>query len=49
MLGLEIKFPGLGEAIIGSEALLGNPEGMLKTDENDYACSSKKHKIYGKE
>jgi len=26
MLGLEIKFPGLGEAIIGIGALLDNPE-----------------------
>jgi len=48
MLGLEIKFPGLGEAIIGIGALLDNPEGMLKTDENGYSCCSKKHKIYGK-
>jgi len=34
MLGVEIKFPGLSEGIIGIEALLGNPEGMFKTDKN---------------
>jgi len=44
MLGLEIKFPGPGKAIIGIEALLGNPEGMLKTDENGCIHSSKKQK-----
>jgi len=48
MLGLEIKFPGLHEAIIGIGALLDNPEGMLKTDENGYPYCSKKHKIYEK-
>jgi hypothetical protein len=38
MLGLEIKFPGLGEAIIGITALLDSPEGMLKTNED--GCTS---------
>jgi len=33
-LGLEINFPGLGEAITGIGAMLNNPEGMFKTDEN---------------
>jgi len=49
MLDLEIKFPGLGEAIIEIGALLDNPEGMLKTDENGYPWSSEKHKIYENE
>jgi len=34
MMALEIKIPGLDEAISGIGALLGNPEGMLETDEN---------------
>ena len=41
-LGIEIKFPGLGEAITGIAALLDNPEGMFKTDENGYPCNGKK-------
>jgi len=45
MLGLEINFPGLGEVINRIGVLLGNPEGMLKTDENGCPCSSKEQKI----
>jgi hypothetical protein len=32
MAGLEIKFPGLSKSMIGVRALLGEPEGMFKTD-----------------
>jgi len=42
MLGLEIKFPGLGEAIIGIGALLDNPEGMFETNEDGCPCNGKK-------
>jgi len=42
MLGLEIKFPGLGEAIIGIVTMLYKPEGMFKTDENGCPGNSKK-------
>jgi len=41
MLGLEIKFPGLAEAIMGTGALLGNPEGMFKTDKDGCPYSGK--------
>jgi len=44
-LGLQINFPGLGEAISGIGALLGNPEGMFKTDENGCSWSGKELKI----
>jgi len=40
-LCLEINVPGLDEAIIGVGALLGNPEGMFKTDEDGCPCSGK--------
>jgi hypothetical protein len=40
-LGLNIKFPGLGEGIIGMGALLGNPEGMFKTDKDSCPWSGK--------
>jgi hypothetical protein len=42
MLGLEIKFPGFGEAIIGIAALLDNPEGIFKTNEDGCTCNGKK-------
>jgi hypothetical protein len=42
MLGLEIKFPGFSEAIIRIAALLDNPEGMFKTDEDGCICNGKK-------
>jgi len=42
MLGLQIKFPGLGEAIRGIAALLDKPEGMFKTDEDGCPCNGKK-------
>src|SRR6266567_5238179 len=41
MLGVEIKFPGLCEAIIEIGALLGNPERMFKTDKDSCQYSSK--------
>ena len=45
MLSLKIIFPGLDEAIIGTGGLLGNPEGMFKTDENGCSWSGKELKI----
>jgi len=41
MLDVEIKFPGLWEAIIEIGALLGNPERMFQTDKDSCQCSSK--------
>jgi hypothetical protein len=38
-LGLSINLPGLGEVIMGMGALLGNPEGMFKTDKDSCPCS----------
>ena len=43
MLGLEINLPGLGEAIIGTGAMLFNPEGMFKTDKDGCLYSGKKN------
>jgi len=42
MLGLEIEIPGLAKAIIRIGALLGNPEGMFKTDKDGCSYSGKK-------
>jgi len=36
ILGLEIKFPGLEEGVIGIMTLLDKPEGMFKTNKNSY-------------
>jgi hypothetical protein len=36
MLGLEIQFPGCGEGIIEGRAMLGDPEGMFKTDKDGW-------------
>ena len=44
-LGLNIKFPGLAEAITESGALLGDPEGMFKADKDGYQCNSKEQEI----
>jgi hypothetical protein len=41
MLGLEIKFPGLSEAINRIGALLDNPKGIFKTDQNGCPDSNK--------
>jgi len=41
MLSLKIVFPGLDKAITGIGGLLGNPEGMFKTDKDGCPCSGK--------
>jgi len=41
MLSLKIAFPGLDEAITGIGGLLGNPEGMFKTDKDGCSYSGK--------